>query len=445
MREAEREALAARTLALADAPEAEVLVFDDDTRLSRFTQNAIHQNVAATQTVVRVRAIENGRAGTSTTNLLTDEALARVAAEALASARLAPPGDAFTGLRAEPAVAPAAAVPSFAEHTADVSAATRAAAARRIFDAAEAGGLWAAGYVETKRRGVTLANSLGVVRSFDDTACGINVKQNAPDSSGFAESFGIDLAKLDAAAVGARAAGIADRSRAPRAVPAGDWTVILEAPAFGELLAYIAGHFSGQALDDGSSFLADGFDRSYAGANVTIVDDVRHPLAPAMPFDFEGTPTQRVVLLDEGIGRGVVTDARYAAKLERPNTGHSLPQPNADGPQAQSLVVLPGTKSVESLIAETERGLLVTRFWYIRPVDYKKTIVTGMTRDGTFLIEHGRIVCGVRNLRFNQSILGALANCEFSSDQIRTEGIFYRSVVPAVKFAKFHFSSTTDF
>ena len=440
----EREALAARALGLSDARQTEVAVFDDDTRLTRFTQNAIHQNVAATSTFARFRAIEDRRTGTSQTNDLSDEGLARAAARALASARLVPQGDEFVELRVEHDATerlPAAYDPE----TADVSAASRATIARSIFDAAESHGLWAAGYVESKRRGVTLANSLGAMRSFDDTAFGINVKQNGADSSGFAEGFATGLGLVDGAAIGLRAAKKAVASRAPRAVPAGDWTVILEAPAFGELLAYLTDHFGAQTFEDGASFMSDGLGRTYAGSNVTMWDDVAHPLAPGIPFDFEGAPTRRVALLEAGVGAGVVTDARSAMKLGLPNTGHAPPQPSAEGPQVRHLVVAPGTKSLETLIAETERGLLVTRFWYIRPVDHRKTIVTGMTRDGTFLIENGAIAGGVRNLRFNQSIVEALGRCELGCDPARTEGVWYRHVVPSVKIDGFHFSSTTDF
>jgi predicted Zn-dependent protease len=140
-----------------------------------------------------------------------------------------------------------------------------------------------------------------------------------------------------------------------------------------------------------------------------------------------------------------VTDATWAAKLARANTGHGLPAPSSDGPRPLHLVVAAGARSLDELIAQTPRGLLVSRFWYIRPVDQRKTIVTGMTRDGTFLIEDGRVTHGVRNMRFNQSILGALANVEFANEQYRTGGYDYSLVTPAAKIAAFRFSSVTAF
>jgi predicted Zn-dependent protease len=283
------------------------------------------------------------------------------------------------------------------------------------------------------------------VQSFDNTDAGINVKANGSDASGFAERYSCDVAALDARERAAVAAEKASRSAHPIAVEPGRWTVILEPPAFGELLEYLAEHFSAQAFHEGSSFLSDGLGRPYVGENVTVWDDYAHPLNVGMPFDFEGTPTVRLPLIDRGVGVGIVTDARWAAALERANTGHALPAPNAEGPQARHLVLEPGTASLDELIADTERGLLVSRFWYVRAVDRRATIVTGMTRDGTFLIERGKIVAGVRNLRFNQSILESLRTAEFSRDCARTGGYSYSSVVPAARIRNFTFTSVTEF
>jgi predicted Zn-dependent protease len=221
--------------------------------------------------------------------------------------------------------------------------------------------------------------------------------------------------------------------------------VSLEPPAFGELLTYLASHFSAQSFSDGSSFCSDGLDRSYFDERVTIGDDFAHPLAPSMPFDYEGQPKVRLPLVEAGVVRNVVTDSYYAKKLDRPNTGHALPAPNAYGPQPLNIVIPPGTKSTQELIAGTQRGLLISRFWYIRVVDQKRAIVTGMTRDGTFLIENGKIAGGVRNLRFNQSIVEALGSVEFSREQKRTGQYFYSLVVPTAKIDRFTFTSTTEF
>jgi predicted Zn-dependent protease len=208
---------------------------------------------------------------------------------------------------------------------------------------------------------------------------------------------------------------------------------------------FLSSHFSAQSYDEGSSFVSGRLGERVMGTGVTIRDDYAHPLHPDAPFDWEGAPKERVALIENGIARTVVTDSAWARKLDRPNTGHGLPAPNAHGPYPTDLVVDPGTSSLDELIGGTKRGLLVTRLWYTRIVDQRKTILTGMTRDGTFLIEDGKLTRGVRNLRFNQSLVEALETCAFSNDQQRTGGYSYSLVTPAVKFDRFTFASTTDY
>ena len=270
-----------------------------------------------------------------------------------------------------------------------------------------------------------------------------NVKATAPDSTGFAEHYTVDVRELDGSDIGARAVDLARASANPRAVEPGQWVVILQPPAFGELLTYLLAHFSAQTFSDGSH--ADGLDRAYFDERVTIADDYSHPLAPSMPFDYEGQPKSKISLVEAGVVRNIVTDSYYAKKLGRPDTGHALLAPNAYGPHPLNVVVAPGTRSTEELISSTKRGLLISRFWYIRTVDQKRAIVTGMTRDGTFLIENGKIAGGVRNMRFNQSILEALGSVEFSNAQRRTGSYAGSLVVPAAKVERFTFTSATDF
>ena len=439
-----RETLAARALEFSAADETEAIVTGETSALTRFTHNAIHQNVAHSDTTVRLRAIVGGRTGVAVTNDTSEAGLRAVTERATEIARLAPRNEAFAGLAkyAPPAAPPAG---SFHAETASAGPELRAEIAREIFRSGEADGLWAAGYVTTGNSGVTIANSAGTLASYDSTYCGLNVKQNAADSSGYAEAYSSDIAVLDGAFAGARAAEKARASRAPVAVDPGEWTVILEPAAFGELLSYLLPNFSAQAFDEGSSFLAEGLGRAYAGENVTLADDFAEPLSPGQPFDYEGAPKHRVVLLDRGIARDIVTDATWARKLGRSNSGHALPEPNAAGPRVLNGVLDGGSRSTAELIANTKRGLLVTRFWYIRNVDYRKTIVTGMTRDGTFLIEEGKIAGGVRNLRFNQSILEALCRAEFSRERVRTGGYSYSLVIPTAKIEGFRFTSVTAF
>jgi len=306
--------------------------------------------------------------------------------------------------------------------------------------------LWSAGFVATSTGSITVANSHGRLCSYEGTEALANVKQTGNDATGYGEVSSPNLEDIDGTTVSRIAAEKSLATARPRAVEPGTWTVILEPVAFGELLSYLTGHFSAQAIDEGSSFLTwDSIGTQHVDASITMRDDWAHPLAPGMPFDYEGTPRERVALFEHGIAKTVLTDSRWSARLNKPNTGHALPAPNSEGPQPLYVTIDPGNESVESLIRNTKRGLLISRFWYIRPVDQRQTIVTGMTRDGTFLIENGTIVGGVHNLRFNQSIVAALKKATLADTVVRTTGLGYTSVLPAVKLDAFTFSSSTSF
>lgn len=439
----ERETIARRAVERSRADQTEVRVSVSDHALTRFTHGFSNQNVAAADTSIAVRAIVDGRTGVASSNDLSDASVDALLERAREMAAFAPHDPMVPALPS----GGAAHAPDgcYAASTADADPGVRA----KIFDAierqAERAQYWCAGYVSTASDGTTIANSSGAVASFDGTAAAVNVKATAPDSTGFAERYVVDVDALDGERVGERAVAIARASAKPRDVEPGEWTVILEPPAFGELFAYLASHFSAQNFSDGSSFFAGALDRTYFDERVSISDDYTHPLAPSMPFDFEGARKLRVPLVENGVVRNIVTDSYYARKLDRPNTGHALPAPNAYGPQPLNIVVTPGSRTTQELIASTKRGLLISRFWYIRTVDQKRAIVTGMTRDGTFLIENGTIAGGVRNLRFNQSIVDALRSVEFSNEQQRTGQYSYSLIVPTAKISKFTFTSTTEF
>ncbi len=420
--------------------EATVVTLNDQTLgLTRFAHDVVHQNVEDAKTVLHIRAIAGERIGVASTTAFDDAAIDATAARACELAQYAPPDP----LRARlDDLHPPSADASIAA-TYEASPQTRAHQAAQIFTVARESELWSAGYAMTSTSGVTIATSRGARASFDVTRAGVNVKMNATDATGFAEAHATDVGMIDTTAVARRAAAKAYATRAPQSVEPGEWTVILEPAAFGELLSYLIPHFSAQSVDEGESFLSEGA-RPQLDARVTLVDDVRDPLNPGAPFDADGSPTERVTLIDAGRPAEHVTDAYWSRRLGVRNTGHAPSSP-ADGPEPQHPIVAAGTKHVDELIAQTKRGLLVSRFWYIRNVDMRRTIVTGMTRDGTYLIEDGKLTGGVRNLRFNVSILDALAACEPASELVRTGGYSYGIVVPAVKIERFRFTSTTAF
>ncbi len=444
MTKTEREEIALATLARSTADQTEVRVSISDSALTRFSKGISNQNVAAADGSVAVRAIVDGRTGVASTNSFDDASLDTLVQQAIEMARFAPADPIRPKLPAAAGI-PHAPPHAYVEATAKADPFLRGNVADEIIAQAEDAGYWCSGYVANSSRGITIANTSGATASFDGTEAAANVKVVADDSSGFAERYSTNAGDIDGKSIGRGAVEKARASAQPRGVEPGDWTVILEPPAFGELLQYLTSHFSAQTFDEGSSFFSGKLGEKFFSDAVTIEDDYSHERAPGMPFDYEAHPKQRVLLVDRGVVKNFVTDSYYAKKLNRENTGHALPAPNAWGPQAVNVVVQAGTQSTGDLIAETSRGLLITRFWYIRTVDQKQAIVTGMTRDGTFLIENGRITGGVKNMRFNQSIVEALSRAKFSNDQHRTGSYAYSLVVPTAKIEGFSFTSTTDF
>jgi len=197
---------------------------------------------------------------------------------------------------------------------------------------------------------------------------------------------------------------------------------------------------------DKRSCFNDRMGRKVFGDNITLWDDVYHPFQLGAPYDGEGVPRQKVLLVDRGIPKNLVYSRASAKKMKKKPTGHGFGLPNEYGEAPMNLVFGGGDKSLDEMIRTTERGILVTRLWYIREVDPYEKILTGMTRDGTFLVENGRVADGIRNFRFNQNILEMLSNVEMLGPAVRAAGEeSFEMVVPAMKIKDFHFSEVTKF
>jgi len=209
-------------------------------------------------------------------------------------------------------------------------------------------------------------------------------------------------------------------------------------------LSYLG--FGALAVQEGRSFMTGKFGQQIVDSRISIVDDGLDATGLPVPFDFEGVPKQRVAIIKNGIANAVVYDSYTAQKEGKKSTGHSRPAPNTSGPFAGNLFMSVGNSSKEEMLKSTEKGLWVTRFHYVNPVHPLKAVLTGMTRDGTFLIENGQLTRAVRNLRFTQSMLDALSNVEMIGDKAQVESGFLGAIcVPALKIHDFHFTGVTEF
>jgi len=439
-------ALAERVLGFAgtESPtEVEVMAMADDGSLTRFANSEIHQNVAESNVQVNLRFVIGKRVGVASTNRSDDEGLQRLARRAAAIARNSEELEDWGGL---PEPTPIRDVPEgYAEATAGATPELRAEGVRAVIAAADAAGVVSYGSFSTATETLGIANSKGVRASQRRTVSQLLTVAMAPDGgSGYAESAAVDVTGIDAAEIGRQAAEKARATGNPIAVDPGEWPVVLEEYAVVDLLSMLGYMgFSALAVQEERSFSEPG--RRVGSDLVSIVDDGHDPETLPMAFDYEGVAKARVSLIDHGLCRDVVFDAQTAARAGRASTGHGLPAPNPYGPFPLNMAMAAGETPRDELVRGLDRGLLVTRFHYTNPVHPKLAIVTGMTRDGTFYVEDGRIVGPVRNLRFTQSYLEALAATSAVSRERRTlKGDFGGVLVPAIRVDSWNFTGATE-
>ncbi len=392
---------------------------------------------------MNLRYIQGKRIGVASTNRLDDEALRRLAESAARIASLQPELEDFTSLPEPGALPEVAGV--FAEATASATPESRAEAVRAVISAADQAGVLGFGSYATNRERVTVVNSLGVRASEERTLAQVITVAMGPDGeAGYAEQAAVDHTRIDAAEIGREAAEKARRSRGATEIEPGDYPVVLEEYAVVDLLdmlGYLG--FSALAVQENRSFFEPG--KRVGSELVSIWDDATDPEGTPTSFDYEGVAKRRVTLVEEGLCREVVYDAHTAGKDGRQSTGHGLPAPNPYGPFPLNQFMGAGESTREELIGGLDRGLLVTRFHYTNPVHPKLAMVTGMTRDGVFLVEGGAISRPVRNLRFTQSYLDALAGVAAVNRQRKLlRGFLGSVVVPAVRIEAFTFTGATE-
>ncbi|GAA5183659.1 metallopeptidase TldD-related protein [Rugosimonospora acidiphila] len=401
--------------------QAEVTVQWQALALTRFANSYIHQNVADTTTRVRLRLHVDGRTAAGSTTLTDPASLRGLVDRTVAAARLCPPDRSWPGLAPQAGPVTAGTVDEA------IVAATpddRAALVRAFV--AAAGGLVTAGNCRTRHTTVTFANSAGQLIEGAGTDASLDGIARTPTSDGVARRAAGQLSDLDGGLLGARAAAKARAGADPVELPPGRYEVVLEPTAVHDVLRCLAVHgFNGKAVGDRRSFAAIG--EAQLDPSVTLVDDPVSPGAIGIPFDVEGTPKRRIEMVSAGVTAAVAHDRRTAAQAGTSSTGHASPG-EGSGPVPANLRLLPSDpagpsgvdappsevdgpaadSSVAAMVAGVGRGVLVTDHWYTRVLDPRTLVMTGLTRNGVWLIEDGRIVRPVRNLRFTQSYPRAL-------------------------------------
>ncbi len=440
------------------ADEVEVIISGGRSALTRFANNVIHQNVAEENAVMSVRSAFDQRTARASTNRFDDESLKRAVQASEKLARVQHPDPDLLPMPADPGKSDGPLPSRFFAETAAVTPQLRADGVKKIVTVAEKHKLVTAGIFSSAETVEGIFNSRGLADWHTQTSSEISITMLASDSSGWQKANSPNVTHLDPVTLAEIAASKAFQSASPREVPAGKYTVILEPAAVLDMVGFMFWDFAGLAVIDQRSFLMNRIGTKLFGDNINIWDDVSHPLQSGSPFDGEGMRRQRLQLIENGVVKRLVYARASAEKMKKSEhkdsvgpievTGHGFSLPNEIGEAPMNIVFSAPkqTKTVDQMIASTERGILVTRLWYIREVDPYEKILTGMTRDGTFLVENGKVGPGLLNFRFNESLIHMLSNVEEMGTPVRASGEeSFDMVVPAMKVKDFNFTEVTKF
>lgn len=433
-------------LSSSKSDETEVLALEQDESLTRFANNCVHQNVAERNVQITVRSVIGTKIGIAVSNDIRPDSLRQLAARAYDVAKLQPDNPEFKGL---PGPAPITAVEAFDAKVAECTPEQRAKTAGVICQKAATAGCSAAGSMTTSSLSIGVANSKGIFAEHRSTMADASTVIMGNNSTGWAQSTGWQLSAIDPEALAGEALNKVRMGIDPVDFEPGDYAVILDPYATADLLEMLA--FDGMgalAVQEGRSWMNGRLGQRVMADSVSIIDDGPNTAGIPWPFDFEGVPKRVVPVVSSGVAVTPVYDSFTAGRDDgKHSTGHATP-PSPQGrfgPAPMNLFLRPGTTSLDAMIKSTKLGLYITRFWYTRTVHPRDAVVTGMTRDGTFVIRNGEIAHPAKSLRFTQSYVEALKYTEAigTAPRLLRSGFGGATSVPAVKLARFRFTSST--
>lgn len=435
--------IAEKVLSLSQADQTEVLLSVGGHMLTRFANNEIHQNMAWQDIGISVRVIVQKRIGVASTNSFEPDALQRVVKKAMELAHLQEPDPDFVSL---PNPSPGT---DISEPCVFATEAELANGVSTIIRKAQKAGLIGSGAYANEVSELAVANSLGLFSYHQGASCNLSTIVLGKTSSGFAADVGKTARDINAEKIGTIAVTKTLESKDPEGGEPGAYDVILEPQAVSELMAFFQFYGPNARLyHEQASCLSGKISEQVFGENITIIDDPFHELVFPMPFDYEGFPKKKLTIIENGVLKHICYDSYHAHRFGAENTGHALPAPNTMGPIPLHLYVAPGDKTKEEMIGSIKKGILVTRLWYVRVLNPKALNITGMTRDGTFLIENGKVTKPLKNMRFNQSIPEALHNVVSLENKLTQLASFEGELIglaPTMHIKNWHFSSATLF
>ena len=442
--------LVQKAISMSEAEQTEIEVMAEESHLTRFANSYIHQNVSGTDAALSVKAVIGKKIGRSTTNKMDEASIKETLRKAVEIARVQRENPDFKSL---PAPAEVKDIDNYVEKTAKFNAEQRAKAVEPIAKGARDNNLKAFGAFTNGVSEVAIGNSLGVFAYNMGTDAYVNTVVMGETGSGYAQAASRDVDDIDVEAVASTAIEKALKSANPIDVPEGEYVVVLEENAVADMVEFL-GYMGLGALSfqEGRSFMCGKLGKTLVGKNISIWDDGFDTRGFSFPFDFEGVPKNKVMLIEKGTAKAVVYDTLTAGKEDKKSTGHSTGSP-LGGPIPLNLFMDEGEDTIEKMVESTDKGIYVTRFHYTNVIEPIKAVITGMTRDGTFLIENGEITKPVKNFRFTQSILDAFSHTSMVGREARLIGggagygarFAMGTVAPALKVDKFRFTGVTHF
>ena len=435
------ETILKKALHLSNAEATDVYLLVQEPALTRFADNLIHQNVSHNNAQLHVRAVVGRRQGRATTNNLSDDGIARAVQQAHYHANLMPEDPHFNGL---PTPGIQIQVRSYDEATAEFTPEARAKAVQTVCSMAHVQGLSAAGFYRTGTHEMAVMSSQGAQAYHLGTFAGLLITAISDTSAGWSKGGSWQAGDIDVEYLADEAIGKAVRGRNPQSVEPGEYTIIIDPYAVDDILGALSVYGMGaQLVQEGRSWMNDLIGQQAMSPLVSIWDDGTDPKGWPIPFDAEGVPRERVNVVTDGVVGDPVYSSYTAGKEGKVSTGHQ--GSFTGGPSATNLFMREGTHSLDEMIRSTKHGLYITRFFYTRLAHSRGCVMTGMTRDGTFLVENGEISHPVKNLRFTQSYVEALKCTEMVGQETRLmlNEVGFATSVPAIKVGRFNFTGVT--
>ncbi|MFC1727682.1 TldD/PmbA family protein [Patescibacteria group bacterium] len=447
------EIICQEVLGLSKADQAEVIIGSGESTTIRYANSYIHQPTSQLGNWIKVRLVIGKKIGVASGNQLDKTSLEALVNRAMEICRFQKDDPGFKSL---PASKKGRSFLTYDEKTAKATSKQLARKVKVVTDQAGGKKLVASGKLDRSAGEMAVSNSLGVWAYQASTEANLSaiIMGRAPfgarlgSGSGYASDLGWQLDQIQEKEVAKTAVQKALKSVNPQTLNPGEYEVVLEPAAFEGVLDYFAWLGpNARVYHEDVSYFKGRLGKKVFSPKLTITDDPFDKRGLPASFDYEGQPKKRLPIVENGVIKNIAYDSYYAGKYKKKNTGHALPAPNTFGPLVSHLVVKPGKSSLSQMISKVKKGLLVTRFWYLSPVHYGQMLVTGMTRDGLFLIKNGAVVAPVKNLRFTESIPRMLKNIvEVGRDLLPLSSWGGgANLCPPVRISDFRFSGKTDF